>query len=271
MSKSGGTTKTTSESGLPAWQLPYSQKQVTEASRLYGTGGPQYYPDQQVAGFNPTQQQGQQMLLSSAGGPAQSVGNQAASSLGSLFSTARDVDANPYLAKAVEGAVRPIFQNLTETVLPQIRNDSVGTGTYGGSRMNLGEAQATERATRAALDSTNQLYSNAYGQGLQAFTQGLNLAPQIQGMQFTPGQVTASVGDQQQALEQQRINAEMNKWNYNQALPWTTLTEYSNLIKGPFGGTGTSEVTAPQSSASTQIGGGVLALLPYLGKIFGWW
>lgn len=270
MSKSAGTTKTVSSSGPAGFQQPYIDQMLSEAQRLYGTAGPQFFPGSTVAGFTGPETAAGNYLQKTAGDMA----NYVTTDLLPAFKTgltAYDVTKNPTVAAAAQGAMQPVFQQLTQQVLPQIRNQAVGVGGYGGSRQGIAEGIATGQAARSAQDITAQMYNQAYLGGLDTLSRTISQIPTLQQAQTMPGTVLSAVGAQQRQLDQARINEEIARHNWGQMLPYQKLTEYANLVKGPYGGTGTSEVMATGGGGVEQsIGGllGLIGLFPQLWDIF---
>lgn len=197
---------------------------------------------------------------------------------------ALDPRTNPGLAGTIDAAVRPIYQNLTESVLPSIRGDSAMSSSgapsanYGGSRQGIAEGIATRGASTAAGDVAQKTAFSGYTSALDAMTKALGLVPSTAGAQTIPAGTSAAVGDAQQAQAQSEINASDQISNYNALLPFLTGSNLLGLVNQiPGGGTtstgttsgvgtgttsGTSQTTgtAPQSSlASMLLGGGSLA------------
>lgn len=267
MSKTGGTTRTVGASGPPEFQLPYVQQMMSEAQKLYQSPGPSLYSGSTVAGFTPAELQASEMAKSTATGPLSELGTAALKNYNFGTTGALDVGNNPYLERVVEGAVRPIGRNLTENVLPNIRSGAVASGGYGGSRQGIAEGLAAGRTAEAIGDTTANIYSNAYGQGLNTFSQTMSQAPAIAGLLGAPAETMSSVGAQERAMEQAKINEDIARWQYEQNLPYTKLAEFSNLIRGPFGGQGISEVQSPQTGTAEQLAGAGLTLLPLIGQL----
>lgn len=269
MSKSGGTTSTTSSTAPSAFQQPYIDTMLSQAQNLYNSTGPSYYPGETVAGFTQPEKTAQQLLSESV--PLQQ-GQVASTALNNYtgLSQAADVKNNPYLAQAVQGATQPIWQQLTDYALPQIRRSYESAGQVGGSRQGIAEGLATGRTSQAALDTAAKMYSDAYNTGMATQTQALNLAPTVSALQGVPAETLSSVGAQERAMEQSKISEDVNRYTYNQNLPYNKLTEFANLVTKPLGGTGTSTVTAPTGSTAATDLGLVAGLLPILGKIWGW-
>lgn len=260
MGKSSGTTKTVSSSAPAGFQQPYIDQMLSEAQRLYGSAGPGFYPGSTVAGFT---------------GPETAAGNYLQKTAGDMANfnvtdllpgvqyglKAYDVANNPVVAGAARAAINPVFQQLEQSTLPQIRQQSVGVGGYGGSRQGIAEGVATGQAARSAQDITAQMYNQAYQQGLNTLSNTIGQIPTVQAAQVQPGTVLSAVGSQQRAMDQARINEEIARYNWGQALPYQKLAEYANLVSKPLGGTGTSEVMASGGGGWEQSLGGILGLI----------
>lgn len=184
-------------------QTPF-QTQLPYLADLYGRTGSLIDKDM-VAGIDPLQAKGGEMIVDAAGNLSPYIsGAQGASSR--LFSGEfMDPSSNPYLAKSAQAAINPIFEQLTETALPSIRGDAGLTGNVGSSRQGLAEGTAIGKATQAAGDITSGMYSDAYGQGLNAMVQGLSMAPQIADLSFMPGRAISDVGTARRDIEQQKL------------------------------------------------------------------
>jgi hypothetical protein len=178
----------------------------------------------QQPGISPLEQQAQQQALSFAGGLNPFL--QGAQGAGQ-FLTSTDIlspESNPFLAQTAQAATRPIFQQLTEDVLPAIRGGAVGAGGYGGSRQGIAEGIASRGALQAAGDVSGDIFSRGYGQGLGALQQGLSLAPQTAALGLLPSQIMAGVGEQQRLA------------------PFEQLSRFQSLLGAPImqGGGGTT-------------------------------
>jgi len=238
---------------------------LSEARRLYQSPGPQFYPGNTVAPFNVVQKTGQNLALEGAG-DANAYNKLIVHPAAERLLNSPDVANNPYVQNMVQAAQQPILQQLTEQVLPQIRTAAAGTGNYGGTKQQLGEAQAVERTARAMGDVASTIMGNAYGQGLGTATSVVGMTPQLMGASLIPGQAYMDVGQQQQAQEQAKINEDLARWQWNQNLPYQKLSEYANAIGGQYGGQGTSKVEAT-GGTNTQTIAGLLSLVPGLADL----
>jgi len=269
VSRAGGTTTTVSRTGPPEFQRPYLEQTFEEAKKLYESPGPTFFPGETVAGFTPLEKEAQQSLAKYARTGLPQITGAATSGWQQLLKGPEMTLGDPWLGKAVEGALRPIWTGLTEQALPAIRAGAGLAGQTGSSRQALAEAQAMERAAQAAGDISSRMYSDAYNRGLQLLLSGLQMAPTVGQLGERPAEILSGIGAQQRALEQARIGEAMQRHLYEQNLPFTKLTEYANLIRGPFGGEAQTVVQAPEVGTPEQVTSMVLSLLPLLPKIVG--
>lgn len=274
MSKTAGQTTTSSTTGPAAFQKPYLEGLFQEAKGLYGGEGPQYYPGTTVAPFNPTQTAGMSSVTGAAPTASSVATNFTLPALQQAL-TATDVGNNPFVAGSAKAAVQPLYENLTQQVLPSLRQGAVASGNRGSSREGIAAGQAVGQTAEAAGNATANIYGNAYNSGLNAMLSGINQTPTVQSSLFAPGQTVANVGAQQQQQTQAEINAAKEKFAYEQNLPYEMLSDYAGLISTPYGGSAESTVTGTPPDKASQIlslilggagtAGGVLDLLKRLG------
>jgi hypothetical protein len=257
-------TTTTTKSEPWEQQKPYLEYVMAEAKKQYEGAGPEYYPGQMTANLTPQQIQAQQMYQQYATGAGEAA-TKAGQANQFLLGDVLDPTKNVALQQYAEGAVRPVYQALTEEALPSVRGEAMGAGQYGGSRQGIAEGLAISRANQTAGDITSKIYAEAYGQGLDAMTKGLALAPSTTQMGTIPAQVTEALGTQQQAIDQQAINELITRWNYDQNLDSAKLAQLNNLVSGGLGGTTTGTIAGLGggggiSPAMGAVGGGAMGL-----------
>ena len=198
---------------------------------------------------------------------------------------------NPFLNNAIKLASQPVYENMQEATKATSAQDTLG----GGSRFNYAQAGREMMDTQASdiagvmsnkiygLERQNQL--SAAGQLQSAYTSGIQnqidalqalgtqwgneRARQMQTLLMAPGLAEqdykdilalGDVGGQEEAYQQQQIDAAMQKWNFDQQLPAEWLGEYASLIAGNYGGSVTSNnpayynYQAPNKAASAGTG-----------------
>lgn len=222
----GGGQQTVSTAPWQA-QQPYLQQGFEQAGELLNR--PDFDPAQ-LQGFDMAQQYAQSMQPMIGG---------AQNALNTAFNAA-DVNNNPYLASAAQAAARPLTQNLTENILPQIRSGAGQAGQYGSSRQGIAEGIAARGTQQAIGDQTANMYSQAYGQGLNTMMNGISQAGNVANLGLMPSQIMQGIGQQR---HQQ---------------PMQNLQQYMQTVGGNYGGTQTTPTGSPLPAL---IGGGAGLLL----------
>lgn len=110
----------------------------------------------------------------------------------------------------------------------------------------------------SGLQGAGQLGSGLFGTGLEGLGRAAALAPTAQQGLLAGGQLQEQIGQQRTADEQAQIDAAMQKWNYEQMLPYSQLSDYLSILAGAPGGT-----TSAYNSGTG--GGGQNRLLSGLG------
>ena len=255
----GGSKKTTTvqKSEPPAWQVPYIERALSEAERLYDTGGPEVYRGPRVARRSPLELVGRREVAQGVvPRQRQAAGIAASGALAQL--AAVDPQNNPFFQSALESSIRPVFDQMVERVLPNIRGGAIASGQYGGSRQKLAEGLATRGAVRAALDTTAQMGNQAYQFGINAAGRAAQLAPLISATAAMPAETLYRAGVQDRAYEQALINARMQRFLEEQARPYNNLQYFAGLVGQPIGGTTTAEIQGPKRNPWLgAIGGGL--------------
>lgn len=222
----------------------------------FAASTPQRYQGETVPGFNPNEAQGQQSVLGQTG-KIQGLADNAASA--NNFYTSGDIwnpSSNPNLQGAIDATTRPLYQNLTNTVLPAIRTDATQTGNYGSSRQGVAEGLATQSTQQAAADAAAKVAQNEYETNVAAQQRAEALVPTLQQAQTTAGTVQSGVGDVQRALDQARTNEAVQNFNYDQYAPFLQSQDLVSLMQGLPGGGTISTGNVPQANTGMQALGG---------------
>lgn len=248
MSGSGGggdtTTTTNTTAEPPAFQVPFI-KDVLQQAQVQSQQPQVFFPGSTVAGLSPEQLLAQQSSLGAAGNIQNQLLPQLSGALDFGLNQALDPSTNPFFQSTVDATIGQATRNFTENILPSIRSQAISQGAFGGSREGITEALAAERSQQATLDAVSRLGSQAFGQGLDVFGRTLALAPQTAQLGLLPGQVQAAVGEQNQFLQQQLINEQIQRFNFEQLEPIQRLQTFAGLVGNPLGSTtvGQTEVS----------------------------
>ena len=209
-----------------------------------------------------------------------------------LLSGAVDTDTGPFRDIAdVYG--RQAMGQLTGEVLPGIRSAMVQSQPGGGTRGDIIQANAiaaanqqmTDNIAKAQFDAYNQaqgmrmpaaqmglgaqqqrmdygmqgagLTERAMGAAQQGLQSGLSQYPSILGAPLAMTGAAGQVGAQQQAMDQQALDAAKNEYAYNAQRAQLGLQNYMAGISGEYGGTSTATGPAGPNPMLTALAGGM--------------
>ena len=277
MSKGGSDEQESTQQVIP-WcgAQPHLSTMFNTAGQLVNQGSPAYYPGQTFAGRDPLSDQAQNLSLNYATSsmPGQIYDAQRAQS---FALNSPDVANNPYVQNMMAANQFNVQQNLSENILPRLGSGAVAAGQYGGSRQGIAEGLAARDSQQALATANAQTMMDAYTKGLGAQQGALAMAPQTMGMGLMPMDIMGQVGQYNTGIDEQALGADMERWNYNQNLPWENLNRYSSIVsQAPWGSTSTAE-GGGSSPIAGALGGAMLghsatpALSSMLGTSLGPW
>ena len=245
---SGGgsqTSKTSSE--LDPTVRPFVEYGLQEAKGLYQTPGPSYFPGQTyIAPSSQTQaslQAAEQRAL--AGSPLVSAAQQ--QQLGTIGGQYLNA-GNPYLTRALAGPTQQATQAYNDAI-----KAAQGTASMAG---RYGSGVSADIQNRAAQTLSNTL-ANKYGElAYQNYATeraaqnaaALN-APQMAAADYADIQQLANVGKTAEGYQQTALQSAIDRYNYEQNLPYQKLASYLGAAYGaPMG-----QVSTSQSSGGGKI------------------
>lgn len=232
----GGGGKSQSTSGISSFQKPYFKELFSSASGLFSGG-----KLGQIAGFNPTQIQAQQLGREYATQlPGQIQGAQDA--LQSLLTG--NVNLDPYQAVASSVADQ-MGQTFQEDIIPGIRRGSLLSAGRPTSRAGITSQKAADSFQRDLGSTLNQLFLPAFTQAQNLRASGLGMAPGIFGAGMMPYNFLNQIGGQQQSQQQAQLNQ-----------PFTAAQQFASLLGGPIMQSSSRGTTGgPGIFAPIQLGG----------------
>ena len=148
--------------------LPYITTGLERAKTLFlGDQQPTMYPGQTYV--SPSQEtltalQQQQNIAQQTSPTLQAAQNAYMQSYGGLGTTAAGgfLQGNPYQQQMIEATARPLMQQYSQQVLPNIASLYSKSGRYGSGAMQNAIGQATEQYGRALGDVTSNLAGTQY-------------------------------------------------------------------------------------------------------------
>lgn len=272
---------------IPEYARPYAEKMLGKTEAL--TGAPyQAYQGERIAGFTPMQQQAQQNMANLQ--PAQQLGTATQlagiGGLGSLGAGQQyqQMATNPYAMQAymspyVENALAPQMREAARMSAIQGQQNqaqAVQQGAFGGSRSAIVEAERQRNLAQQQGDIYGRGMQSAFEQARQAQQFGADLGLRGYGqagqMANTLGQLgqtqfgqqqgiiqgMSSMGAQQQALEQKRLEQQYSDFAAQRQYPFTQLAFMSDMLRGlPLAQQAQTMYQAPPTMAQTALGLGL--------------
>jgi hypothetical protein len=197
MSKGGGSTRTiTQSSGPPAYAKPFLEYGMSQAKEMYEGGPPQYYPGQTVVGYSPESE----MAL---------AGQRQMATSGSPFIPMTQAAVMQNLM-----GTNPLQSAAFKPVVDQVASQFASAGRYGSG--------AQQGAVASALAPM------AY----QAQQAAIQQAPAAYEFGFSDLQKLAEVGAAREAQSQAELEADMQRFQFEQESPLNALANYMSIIQG---------------------------------------
>jgi len=230
------TVKTNSAPWKP--QQPYLEQGLKRAESLYMSPGPQFFPGSTVAGFSPNQTQAQQrgVARSLSGNPV----------MGASSDYARRSIAGDFLNSGDQNGM--VFQNIASKIMPAVNSQFSSSGRYGSGLHGdtLGRS-LTEAYAPIAMDNFQR------ERGMQEDM--ARYAPQYAANDYLDIAAQDAIGGQQQQLGQAELDDAVQRWSYNQDMPFNKLSQYVGLIGGNWGGQTTSQQPYTKPGMLSTLGG----------------
>lgn len=219
-----------------------------------------------LPGADPLSTQAQNNIVSSATGGATSqfAGNLADAS-NFLLSDAIDPNSNPALQGAIQAAINPIRDEFQRVIQPGLRDARTGTGvfsSFNSSRAELGDDLANRAFMRQVGDTTSNIVSDAYTQGLDAMTKAVSMAPQTQRSLLFPDTVLDAVGQQRRLTDQQVAQSQFE----SELFPFNLGLQLIGATGAVPGASTTSSVTGaqPQQNPLTAVLGPIASAIAFM-------
>lgn len=211
-------------------------------------------------------------------GQQQGQANQA---LGTMLSGKPDYSG---LQTSIDAANAPIMRQFEQDILPSLNqrasflnNPTGATKDLNrvlpelGERMNNNAMLATEGERQRALQAQQTglgMYGQLAGQATQAQIAGAGMFPTLAEAGQYPGQLQEQFANWGAGYQQQALNDQINRFNYQQNAPWQNLQNYNGIIQG-FGGLGGQQTAPGGSSGASALGGAIGGA--QIGSQFGPW
>jgi len=240
---SGGGTSTTN-TGIDPSVKPYVTWGLEKAKQLYSGEGPAYYPGQTYVG--PSGQ------TTSALGSAEKIATGGNPLLQGALQQQQDVIGgkyladNPYLAAALKPGQESATQAYQQAIGSTRSNASLA-GRYGSGAQNQLEGMSQQNLANALSNAAGQASYQNYAAERARQEAASGNAPGLSQARYQDVNQLLNLGQIGEGYSQQALQSDIDRYNYQQNLPYQQLANYSSLIQGtPMG----------QTSTTTSSGGG---------------
>lgn len=284
----GGTTTTVQKADPWEGQMPYLsdwhqwgnnpdnpyQGVFPNAYKLYVEGklAPDYYEGNTVAGQSDWTKQALQMQADRAMNGSQLI-NDASDAMGNVM-TGQALQGNQGLntlnqmAQEDNPYADELYNRANSQAQAGINANFNAAGRYGSGAHAAASADAANNLANqmygsmwdkraSAAQSAGQLYNQGIGQQIM----GAGQAQQLGNQAYTDSAALSEAGGVMDDYNQQLINADIDRWNYDQNKALQALSNYNQLIQGNYGGTTTStgQVQNYGGNRLGNVAGGALA------------
>ena len=240
---------------LPAYLEPYMTNAASNAQTLYNSGqlATPYYPGSTVAPQSQATSQGYNATLNLANNGQPSALQQAADQqqLGTIQGNELYAENNPYLQSAMNAANNATIQQFQNATAPSLLSNFSRSGRLSSSAVGNAYGQAANQLSNTLSNSNaNMAYQN-YNNAANRQQQAAQYAPQLAAGDYTNAQQLQKAGTLQDAYNQDITNANIDRYNYNQNLPQSSLQNYINLLNGTAGSVGNGSTSSSASYGDT--------------------
>ena len=244
-SSGGGTTTTTTQSNDPwSGQQKYLTKGFGQAESDVLNRPLEFFPGQTYVDPSQQTQAGIAGMTSQAqgGSPLNAMaGQQLADTMGGSYLT-----GGQGFDQAMQAAM--------DAIRPGIDSQFAGAGRYGSG---LHAQQIGKGFGQAA--------AGLYGQERDRMMGASGMAAGVDQANYAPYQALMQAGQMSEGYDQQNLQDQINRWNFDQGEPTNRLGQYMGLIGGNYGGESTSTQSAQQSiNPFMMLGGMGMQALPWM-------
>jgi hypothetical protein len=240
MGGGGGQQTSTTTTSIDPRIAPYVTYGLEEAKRLYEGGSPQYYQGQTYISPSQATQQSLQMAQERAlgGSPLVKAAQQ------ETLDTIAGRGVNPFLAGALEGVNRQAGQDYTKNI-QALQSAASSAGRYGSAAQGQQEGLAQDIFARNLAEAGNRMaYQSAEAERARQVAASQYGIPMANADYMDINQLL-KVGQAGEGYDQARLQADINRFNYEQNLPQMKLSQFANLFSSVPQGTETTQTATP--------------------------
>lgn len=224
---------------------PYLKQEVKNAANyatgLYKKGQPAYFPDQTYVDYSPETNQALDMISGRATAGSDLTRGASKNLLDTVNGTY--LNGNPYIEDIISRSMTDVTDNFSNNVLPGIASNFAQSGRYGsGIQQNL-TADAVGQMSREAMGVASGIRYDNYNTERDRQMQAVSQAPTLAANDYFDAQQLMGVGSAREAMEQAKLQDEMDRYWYTANGKNTALDQYISRLSQLNGGFGTKTET----------------------------
>jgi hypothetical protein len=238
----GGSSQTKTE--LDPTVKPFVQYGLEQAKGLYNSNTPQYYGGQTYISPSAQTQAAMQAQQNRAlaGNPLLTQAQQQQSDVvGGAY-----LQNNPYFNQAMQGAAQGATQNYMDAI-KQAQGGASMAGRYGSNVSADIQNRAASTLSNTLANKYGELAYGNYANERAMQNAAAQYAPTMAAADYTDISKLAEVGKTAEDYSKTALQADIDRFNYQQNLPYQKLSQYLQSAYG---------VPTGQVSTTTQSGGG---------------
>lgn len=237
----GGGQTQTSQTGIDPMLKPYISYGLNEAQNLYKSATPQYYQGQMYVSPSQATQQALQANTNRAmaGNPLLPAAQQQQQDVIS----GQYLNSNPYFNQALGGAAQAAQTQYFDAI-KQAQGGASMAGRYGsGVSADLQNRAATTMSNTLANKYGDLAFQN-YNQERARQEAAAGAAPALAAADYNDINQLLKSGQAMEGYEQKALDADINKFNFEQNLPYSKLSTYLGSVYGAPQGSVTQSTTS---------------------------
>ncbi len=230
---------------------PHLNNLFNAASQRFNQGGPEFFPGSTLAETSHETGVGRD-LATGAVANIQGINHGTQSVLEDLATS--DITKTPHFQSAMDAAINPVMRNFKETILPAINDGASSSGAFGGARHQILKNQAGLDVADRIGDISSRFAFNALQEGNRNRQFAVSAVPQLIQNTLTPAQVFSGVGAQIDNESQAQIDADRERFEFNERRPDFAINNFANILNGVPGATSTTRNSGGNSGLLTAAG-----------------
>ena len=233
---------------------PYLLNAFKEGESLYQKGAPGYYPGQTVAPMS-GYTQGSLNAMAQRAASGSPLMKSAQDELNKTISGQYLSAGNPYFQQAVDAAARPIREAFAGEVMPGIDSNFSAAGRYGSGMQQEAYNDANTALGRQISDMASQMAYQNYAAERDNQMRGMMFAPDMASQDYKDISMLGLAGAGYDQYNQQQIDAEKARYDYNANKDMQWLQNYVGMLGGAPPPTSTNNAKTPAPSPWATVAG----------------